>query len=81
VRSEAAIKRVRADTLGYLQRSFLGCVSEVDQREARAAGQKAAECAAGRIDRLGWAPTRRAPRRQRDDCAAARPEGAVSRGI
>jgi len=48
VKEGAAIKRVRADTLGYLQRSFLGCVSEVDQAEARAAGQKAAECAAGR---------------------------------
>lgn len=48
VKEGAAIKRVRADTLGYLQRSFLGCVSSVDQEEARAAGQKAAECAAGR---------------------------------
>ena len=28
------IKRVRADTLGYAQRSFLGVVSEVDQKEA-----------------------------------------------
>jgi len=37
--------RVRADTFGYLQRSFAGCVSEVDQREARAAGRKAAELA------------------------------------
>ena len=35
------IKRVRADTLGYIQRSFLGCVSEVDQREAREVGVKA----------------------------------------
>jgi len=35
--------RVRADTFGYLQRSFVGCVSAVDQREARAAGAKAAE--------------------------------------
>ncbi len=37
--------RVRADTFGYLQRSFAGCVSEVDQREAREAGRKAAELA------------------------------------
>ncbi len=35
--------RVRADTFGYLQRSFLGCVSEVDRAEARAAGRRAAE--------------------------------------
>ena len=37
------IQRVRADTLGYLQRSFLGCVSEVDQFEAREVGEKAAQ--------------------------------------
>ena len=43
--------RVRADTFGYLQRSFVGCVSEVDQAEAREAGRKAAELAlAGDID-------------------------------
>ena len=43
--------RVRADTFGYLQRSFAGCVSEVDQREAREAGRKAAEFAlSGDID-------------------------------
>ncbi len=39
------IQRVRADTLGYLQRSFLGCVSEVDQFEAREVGEKAAQYA------------------------------------
>ncbi|WP_432798150.1 6-phosphofructokinase [Poriferisphaera sp. WC338] len=37
--------RVRADTFGYLQRSFVGCVSEVDQAEARQAGRRAAELA------------------------------------
>ncbi len=37
--------RVRADTFGYLQRSYLGSASEVDQAEARAAGAKAAEVA------------------------------------
>jgi 6-phosphofructokinase 1 len=41
------IKRVRADTLGYLQRCFLGCVSEVDQIEAREVGEKAAQFAIG----------------------------------
>ena len=39
------IKRVRGDTLGYLQRSFLGCVSDVDQREAREVGEKAVQYA------------------------------------
>ena len=45
IRQETDIKRVRADTLGYLQRSFVGCVSEVDQREARDVGEKAAQYA------------------------------------
>ncbi len=39
------IKRVRSDTFGYLQRSFLGVVSEVDQQEAREVGEKAAQFA------------------------------------
>ncbi len=43
VKKETGIKRVRADTFGYLQRSFLGCVSEVDQFEAREVGEKAAQ--------------------------------------
>jgi ATP-dependent phosphofructokinase / diphosphate-dependent phosphofructokinase len=43
--------RVRADTFGYLQRSFAGFASEVDQAEARACGRKAVEYAlAGNID-------------------------------
>ena len=51
IKSKLGIKRVRADTLGYLQRSFAGCVSEVDQKEARGTGYKAAELAmAGDID-------------------------------
>ena len=37
------IKRVRGDTLGYLQRSFIGCVSDVDQREAREVGEAGTE--------------------------------------
>lgn len=37
--------RVRADTLGYLQRCFAGCVSSVDSDEARMAGRVAAELA------------------------------------
>lgn len=39
------IKRVRGDTFGYLQRSFVGCVSDVDQREAREVGEKAVQFA------------------------------------
>lgn len=37
--------RLRADTFGYLQRSFAGCVSAVDAEEARQVGRKAAEAA------------------------------------
>ncbi len=37
--------RVRADTFGYLQRSFLGCVSESDAQEAREVGRTAARLA------------------------------------
>jgi ATP-dependent phosphofructokinase / diphosphate-dependent phosphofructokinase len=36
---------VRGDTFGYLQRSFVGCVSDVDQREAREVGEKAVQYA------------------------------------
>jgi 6-phosphofructokinase 1 len=36
---------VRGDTFGYLQRSFIGCVSDVDQREAREVGEKAVQYA------------------------------------
>lgn len=35
--------RVRADTFGYLQRSFAGCISETDATEARLVGKKAVE--------------------------------------
>ncbi len=41
IRNNLKINRVRADTFGYMQRSFLGCASEVDQKEARLIGQKA----------------------------------------
>ncbi|MEN6444420.1 MAG: 6-phosphofructokinase [Candidatus Cloacimonas sp.] len=45
VRTQLKIKRVRSDTFGYLQRSFIGCVSDVDQREAREVGERAAHYA------------------------------------
>lgn len=43
ITAKTKIKRVRADTLGYLQRSYLGCISPVDSRESREAGEKAVE--------------------------------------
>jgi 6-phosphofructokinase 1 len=45
IKEKLGIKRVRGDTFGYLQRSFLGCVSDVDQREAREVGEKAVQWA------------------------------------
>ena len=45
VKQQLKIKRVRGDTFGYLQRSFIGCVSDVDQREAREVGEKAVQFA------------------------------------
>jgi 6-phosphofructokinase len=45
IKSKLNIKRVRGDTFGYLQRSFMGCVSNVDQREAREVGEKAVQFA------------------------------------
>ena len=45
VKNKLGITRVRGDTFGYLQRSFAGCVSDVDQREAREVGEKAVQYA------------------------------------
>ena len=45
IKNKLKIKRVRGDTFGYVQRSFLGCVSDVDQREAREVGEKAVQYA------------------------------------
>ena len=45
IKAKLGIKRVRGDTFGYLQRSFAGCVSDVDQREAREVGEKAVQFA------------------------------------
>lgn len=45
LKSKTSIGRVRADTFGYLQRSFPGVVSEVDAREAREVAQAAVKSA------------------------------------
>lgn len=45
LKTKADVKRVRADTFGYLQRSFPGIASKVDQAEARAAGEAAVKAA------------------------------------
>jgi 6-phosphofructokinase 1 len=43
VKDRLKIKRVRCDTFGYLQRSFLGIVSSTDASEAREVGEKAVQ--------------------------------------
>jgi 6-phosphofructokinase 1 len=45
VKDKLKIKRVRADTFGYLQRSFLGLRSAVDVSEARRCGKEAVRLA------------------------------------
>jgi 6-phosphofructokinase 1 len=45
VKTATKITRIRGDTFGYLQRSFLGVVSDVDAREARDVGEKAVQFA------------------------------------
>jgi ATP-dependent phosphofructokinase / diphosphate-dependent phosphofructokinase len=45
IKARVGLKRVRGDTFGYLQRSFIGCVSDVDAREAREVGEKAVQFA------------------------------------
>jgi 6-phosphofructokinase 1 len=48
IKQRLKIKRVRCDTFGYLQRSFLGVVSEVDRSEARDVGETAVHFALSR---------------------------------
>jgi 6-phosphofructokinase 1 len=45
IKGKLGIKRVRADTFGYLQRSFAGLQSSVDAAEARACGAEAVKLA------------------------------------
>ena len=45
LQAQAGVKRVRADTFGYLQRSFPGVVAATDRREAYLAGQAAVKAA------------------------------------
>jgi 6-phosphofructokinase 1 len=45
IRKGLGIKRVRSDTFGYLQRSFMGIQSDRDARESREVGEKAVQYA------------------------------------
>ena len=53
--------RVRADTFGYLQRSFPGFVSETDAREARMVGKVAAQYSTDEAKREGSIAMQRKP--------------------
>ncbi|MDF1839663.1 MAG: 6-phosphofructokinase, partial [Planctomycetota bacterium] len=53
--------RIRADTFGYLQRSFFGVYSKVDAQEAREVGRHAVEVATGGKVPHGSLIIRRAP--------------------
>ena len=61
VRDRCGIKRVRADTFGYLQRSFPGIASAVDAREAREVGEAAFRAALGGRHTCGSVAIRRRP--------------------
>ena len=60
IRGKTQITRVRADTFGYLQRSFPGMVSDVDAQEARAVGIEAVKLAVSGIE-SGSVAIRRKP--------------------
>ena len=45
IKKGLGLKRVRSDTFGYLQRSFIGCRSDRDANEAREVGEKAVQFA------------------------------------
>jgi 6-phosphofructokinase 1 len=45
IKDNTDIKRVRTDTFGYLQRSFVGIVSDTDQKEAREVAERAVQFA------------------------------------
>ncbi len=50
IKSKLKVKRVRADTFGYLQRSFAGLQSAVDAAEARDCGKQAVKFAMAELN-------------------------------
>lgn len=61
IKAKTAITRVRADTFGYLQRSYVGVVSPVDAREARQVGVMAVRFAVSGRYESGSTAIRRVP--------------------
>lgn len=64
IRAGSGISRIRADTFGYLQRSFAGLVSPTDAREARASAMFAVKTAVQNIS--GSVAIRRRPGKRYD---------------
>jgi 6-phosphofructokinase 1 len=73
LKTKADIKRVRADTFGYLQRSFPGIASEIDSLEARAAGSAAVKSALKGELKKGTIAILRAETKRYQVAFAARP--------
>ncbi len=61
VKEKAGVSRVRADTFGYLQRSFPGVVSPTDAREARLVGETAVATAVSGKTSSGSVAIKRKP--------------------
>ena len=61
IKKRTTISRVRADTFGYLQRSFPGLTSEVDAKEARTVGMLAVKEAVKGKEPSGSIAIRRKP--------------------
>ena len=61
IKNRTKISRVRADTFGYLQRSFPGLVSAVDAKEARTVGRLAVKEAVNGKEPSGTIAIRRKP--------------------
>ena len=64
IRKAEITSRVRADTFGYLQRSFCGVVSAVDAKEAHLVGASAVKFATGGRFANGSTAIKRAPGRK-----------------
>jgi 6-phosphofructokinase 1 len=79
IKNRTSITRVRADTFGYLQRSFPGVVSEVDAKEARIVGMLAVKAALTGKEPSGSIAIRRKPGKKYAVCFERVPLAAVSK--
>lgn len=61
IRERLKIKRVRADTFGFIQRCFVGITSETDAAEARQVGAEAVQAATSGQHRSGTITINRVP--------------------